>query len=67
MREKCCYDKFSMKICFQEEKMRTRENKRMVKHQFFFQDFPFLAYAKKINTLIFWCMIIPLGLHSVYN
>ena len=30
--------------------------------------FPFLGiYLKKIHTLTFWCMVIPLGPHSVHT
>ena len=27
----------------------------------------FWAYIKKFNIVIFWCMVIPLGPHSVYT
>ena len=48
--------------------MKTRENKRMVKLDFFFFKIVVLGHMlKKIITYIFWCMVIPLGPHSVYT
>jgi hypothetical protein len=54
-------------------KWSPREDKRMVKLDWlidllFFSKLPFLnMYLKKISTLIFWCMVILLGPHSVYT
>ena len=52
-----------------EEKMKPREDKRMIKkiYFFFFPKLPFWTYVRKISTFIFWCMVIPLGPHSVYT
>ena len=47
---------------------REDDDKRMVKiYLFIYFKFAYLgAYIGKINTFIFWCMVIPLGPHSVY-
>ena len=39
--------------------MKTIEDKKMVKVIFFFK--LFWPYIKKINTFIFWSIVIPLG------
>ena len=48
--------------------MKTREDKRMFKFEWFSQ-LPFLGIyeRKSISTFNFWCMVIPLGPHSVYT
>ena len=69
MAKKCCYNKISMKVSFEKEKMKTREDKQMVKLNFFsFQNWLFGAYIiKKISTIIFWCTVIPRGPHLVFT
>ena len=43
----------------------TREHKRMVKLDLFFQNYSFWAYIKKISTFIFWCMfVMKCGLYN---
>jgi hypothetical protein len=45
MVKKHCYNNFLMKFCFGEEKMKIREDQRMVKLYFvFFQNYPFWIY-----------------------
>ena len=66
MAEKCYCRNYFSEFSIGEEKMKTRVDKRMVKLGFF-SKLPFSGiYSKKISTSTFWCMIIPLGLHSVY-
>ena len=48
------------------EKMKTREDKRMVKLGFF-KIALFGHILQKFSTFIYWCMVIPLGPHSVYT
>ena len=49
---------------FGEEKMKTWEDNRMVKLDFISsQNCIFGAYVNKINTFVFWCMVIILGPH----
>ena len=53
-----------------EEKMKSREVKITVKLFLFFFKFPFLGLynlKKKTQYIIFRCMVIPLGPHSVYT
>ena len=67
MVEKCCYDLFSKKIILGEEKLKTREDKRMIKLDFFYFFFKTILFGhvlRKIITFTFWCMVIPLGSHS---
>ena len=53
MAKKWCYNEFWMKT-FWEEKMKTRENKRIVKlYLFFFQNCPFWTCIEKISTFTF--------------
>ena len=57
-------------IAFGEEKIKTREDKRMVNHDLiwlFFKTAFFGHILKKISTFTFWCMVIPLGPHSIYT
>ena len=50
-----------------EEKMKTREDKRKVNLEFFlFQNYLYCEYIRK-SALTFWCMVVPLGPHSVYT
>ena len=66
-----CLLKFEMKI----NKNKKKKKWRIVKTNtwsnlnFFssFQNFPFWAYIKTINTITFWCMIIPLCSRPVYT
>ena len=68
MAKKCWYNHFfGWNLFWGEEKMKTREDKRMVKLDFFSQNCLFGAYIKNINTFTFWCMVIPLGPHLVYT
>ena len=71
MVEICRYDKILMNFFKGEEKTKAREDKRMVKLGFilFFQKCPFWTHIlyKKINVFTFWCMVIPLGPHSIYT
>ena len=46
--------------------MKTREDKRTVKLEFF-QNCPFWTYNKKIRTFTFWCMVIPIDPHSLFT
>ena len=64
--EKWCYNKIWMIFFLVEEKMKTREDNKLVKLEFF-QTCPFWAYIKKINTFIIWCMVISLGPRSIYT
>ena len=47
--------------------MKTREDKRIVKLEFFLSKLPFWDMCQKANTFTFWCMVILLGPHSVYT
>jgi hypothetical protein len=54
----------------EEEKTKTREDKRMIELDLKNKippKCPLWAYIKKISTLTFWFMVIPLGPHSVYT
>ena len=64
MAEKYCYNKVIMNSF--EEKTKIRQDKRIVKHQLF-QNYSFWTYIKKNQHIHFSCMVIPLGLHSVYT
>ena len=59
------YKKIIIKKFVEKEKMKTREDKRMVKLDFF-KTAPF-DILKKISTFIFWCMVIPLDPQLVYT
>ena len=61
MTKNCCYVKMLMNFSFEEEKIKTREDKRMAVLEFFGH------VLKKISTFTFWCMVIPLGPHSIYT
>jgi hypothetical protein len=56
MAERCCYNKILMKVSSGEEKMKTREDKRMVKLDFLFSfKIEFFGHLlKKISTFIFF-------------
>ena len=59
-----------MDFYFGEEKMKTRGIKRMVKLDFFFSKIALFGHVlgkKKSTHSFFWCMVIPLGPHSVYR
>ena len=61
MVEKCYYNWKFDEIVYGEEKMKTREDKRVVKLDFNFQDFPYWTYIfKKISTLLFgaWSFLL---------
>jgi hypothetical protein len=52
--------------------MKTREDEEERRQEngqarFVFQDCPYWAYIKKINTFTFWCMVIPHVPLSVYT
>ena len=48
--------------------MKTIKDKRMVKLElYFFQNYIFWTYIKKIGTFTFKFMIIPRGSHLVYT
>ena len=66
MTKKYCYNDFFMNFFFGEEKMKTREDKRIVKLDFSTTAF-FGHVLKKISASIFWCMVSPLDPHSVYT
>ena len=53
-------------ICFGKEKMKTREDKRLVQKKKKKNLFGHILKIK-FNTSTFWCIIIPLGPHSVYT
>ena len=55
------------KLFLGEEKMKTREDKRMVRLELFFKTTLFRTYIQKISTFTFWCMAIRLGAHWVYT
>ena len=59
MAEKHCYNDLFKK----KEKMKTREDKRMVKLDFLFlfQNYSFWTYIGKYHHIHFWCMVVPLG------
>ena len=47
--------------------MKTREDKRMIKHEFF-KFYPFLdIYFKKSTHSFMLALVIPLGAHLVYT
>ena len=49
-------------------KEKTREWSNLISFLFFsFQNYHLGKYIKKFNTFTFWCMVIPLGPHSVYT
>ena len=58
-KEYCYNNNKPIKILFGEEKMKTREDKRMVEFEFF-QNFPFWTYSKKINAFTFgaWSFLV---------
>jgi hypothetical protein len=60
MEEKCCYN--ILMNFLGEEKVKTREDKRMVKPGFYGG-----YILKKSAHSFFGCMVGPLGLHSVYT
>ena len=62
--KKYFYNRILMKFLFGEEKMKTIEDKRMVKLEFLSR-FLFLDIYYKNQDIIFWCMVISLGPHSV--
>lgn len=64
-----CLLKFKVKTSEKKKwsQEKTSEANRMVKLDFAFQNCHFCAYIEKINTFIFWSMIIPLGPHSFYT
>ena len=60
--ENCC--KKNLMIFFVQERMKTREDKRMVKLEFiFFKITLFGHITKKTSHSFLWCMVIPLGPH----
>ena len=68
MIEQCCYNDFFFGL-FEEEKMKTREDKRLVNMEFFSLNLPFLGIFKKNQHIHFlvhghssWSMF---GLHLV--
>ena len=68
MAKKCYYDSIFLRIFLGEEKMKTREDKRMVKLElFFFQNCPFWAYTKKTPKSLFgaWSSWSTFSLHLV--
>ena len=49
------------------EKIKKKEDTRMVKFELFFTLHSLDIYYKKIITITFVCMVIPLHPHSVYT
>ena len=66
MAKKYCYKKSYWIFCSgreDEDKRRQKNGQSWISFKTTF----FGHIIKKINTFIFWCMVIPLGLHSIYT
>ena len=65
MAKKCCYNNFLRNFFrgWEDEDKRRQENGET----WIVPKLPFWDYIKKTSTFTSWCMVIPLGAHSVYT
>jgi hypothetical protein len=70
MVEKCCYNKILRNLFWGKKKMKTREDKQMIKkikNKIPLQNCILWAFIKKNITFTFWCMVIPFDPHWILH
>jgi hypothetical protein len=62
-----CFNIYLFKTMPNVTAIKRREGEKVISKKKRFQNCPFWAYIKKIITSTSWCMVTPLGPHSVYT